>query len=131
MHRNEIGNIVAGEWERTAQIRKNVQLDEWVVMPNHVHGIVVIEEPSVETTRRVVSTTIKPDSLGSIIGQFKSIATKRARTAGYPDFAWQPRYYDHIIRNDKSLKKIQDYIMRNPAMWEFDKNNSTDYMNWI
>ena len=134
-----LGEIVAEEWKKTEQIRPTVTLDQWIVMPNHLHGIVVINEiPSVhmtrngvalvETTRRVVSTrkTLKPNSLGSIIGQFKSASTKRIYMAGCTEFAWQPRYYDHIIRDERSFNKIREYIANNVLQWEFDRNHPSE-----
>jgi REP element-mobilizing transposase RayT len=72
---------------------------------------------NVETPRRGVST-LKPDSLGSIIGQFKSKSTKRVRAMGYCDFGWQPRFYDHIIRDEADLQRIRRYIQANPARWK-------------
>ena len=110
----------------------------WCVMPNHVHGIIVITETPnragvvVETSRRGVSTTtttapnaprLRAGSLGAIIGQIKSVCTKRIRAAGYADFAWQPRFYDHIIRDDASLHRIRRYIAHNPGGWQQDRNN--------
>ena len=65
---------------------------------------------------------IKPGSLGAIIGQFKAQCKKRAIVAGY-NFSWQSGFYDHIIRNEKSLNKIREYIINNPLKWELDKNN--------
>ena len=131
MRLSPIGEIVAEEWQKTPQIRPNVMLDEWIIMPNHVHGIVAItgtaavETAAVETARRAVSTTaqLKPGSLGAIIGQVKSICTKRIWAAGCTDFAWQTRFYDHIIRDEASLHRIRAYIANNPAQWEQDKNN--------
>jgi len=90
MHLSRIGEIVAEEWQNTPQVRPYVELDEWIVMPNHIHGIIVITD-AVETFRRNVSITqtfhrnvsttnpsrLKPRSIGSIIGQIKSICTKR------------------------------------------------------
>ncbi len=124
---SKIGEIVAEEWQKIEQIRPNIKLDEWIIMPNHLHGIIIIRDEtkndtSVETTRRVVST-LKPNSLGSIIGQFKSVSTKRIHAMGYNKFAWQPRFYDHIIRNEKSLEKIREYIHFNPLKWDIDENN--------
>jgi len=104
-------------------------LDQFVVMPNHLHGIIVIEEsPAVSrasTPRRRASTRprLHRNSLGSIIGQFKSVATKRIWAAGYRDFAWQPRFHDHIIRSEPSLNSIRRYIRDNPAKWALDKDN--------
>jgi putative transposase len=124
MHLSPIGEIVAEEWQKTPLIRPNVRLDEWVIMPNHLHGIIIIEP--VETSRRDVSTTTTPSrlkagSLGAIIGQVKSICTKRIWAIGYTDFAWQTRFYDHIIRNESSLKRIREYIVNNPAEWKEDR----------
>jgi len=92
---------------------------------HHIHGIIIItndHKKSVETTPQVVST-LKSNSLGSIIGQFKSTTTKRIHAIGYSDFAWQSRFYDHIIRNEKSLQKIREYIHNNPLKWDIDENN--------
>ena len=116
------GRIVWDEWLRTEVIRSNVRLDEWVIMPNHVHGIIILE--GVETPRRGVSTDEskwKANSLGSIINQFKGACTRRIRRRGNDDFAWQARFYDHIIRNEKSLQKIRQYIQENPLKWELDR----------
>jgi REP-associated tyrosine transposase len=127
---NVCGKIVEEEWLLTRSIRSNVDLDYYVVMPNHFHGILIIE--SVETSRRdvlkkdtpifsnsetaqqAVSTTLKPNSLSSIIGQFKSVVTKRIRKNGRTNFGWQPGFYDHIIRNENDLHRIRTYIQNNP-----------------
>jgi len=137
MHLSAIGDIVTEEWRRTAIVRPNVALDEWVVMPNHIHGIIVITYTTVETFRgnvsappeempyRGVSTKarLKSGSVGAIIGQFKSVCTKRIWAAGFPAFDWQSRFFDHIIRDEPSLNSIRQYIIDNPAKWELDKNN--------
>lgn len=137
-----IGEIVAEEWQKAGLIRNNVTLDEWVVMPNHVHGIVFINEEETlvpETPNRGVSTgesgfcrdvpaarlnagRLHKDSLGAIIGQFKSVCTKRIWMAGH-DFAWQSRFHDEIIRDEKSLGRVREYIRNNPVKWELDKDN--------
>ncbi|MBC7233580.1 MAG: transposase [Chloroflexi bacterium] len=126
-----IGEIVAEEWQKTAHIRPNVTLDAWIIMPNHLHGIIAIAP--VETPRRGVSTSrrgvLQPNSLGSIIGQFKSVCTKRIWAAGFRDFAWQTRFYDHIIRDEASLQRIRHYILDNPCRWAEDKNH-VDHL-WI
>jgi len=146
MQLSPIGEIVAEEWQKTPQIRPNVELDERIIMPNHLHGIVVIthalkmsDSTNVETFQRNVSTgpdvsakrpapvaRLQPNSLGSIIGQFKSVCTKRIWAAGFRDFAWQTRFYDHIIRNEKSLNKIREYIATNTLRWEEDRNNAAN-----
>jgi REP element-mobilizing transposase RayT len=133
-HLSPIGDIVAEEWQRTPLIRTNVDLDEWVVMPNHLHGIIVINNDTqfgdvVVETPRSVSTQppqLKPNSLGSIINQFKSVCTKRIWAQAYSDFRWQERYYDHIVRNEKDLQRIRNYIAANPNKWNKDRNNRVD-----
>ena len=124
-----IGRIVVDEWQKTADIRPYVELDEFVVMPNHIHGIVIIKPPDdtprVETSRRGVSTTprLQKASLGSIIGQFKIACTRRIWAAGFRDFARQTRFHDHIIRGERALTAIREYISSNPAKWALDKEN--------
>ncbi len=132
---SEIGKIVEYEWKQTCEIRKNVELDEYIIMPDHLHGILFIETVTrnVETPRRGVSTMHipnphhnpewKPNSLGSIICQFKSICTKQIRAIGFHDFAWQTRFHEHIIRDEKELNIKRRYIINNPLKWEFDRNN--------
>jgi len=119
-----LGQIIANEWQKTEIIRSNVILDQWIIMPNHIHGIITItEKNNVQTTRRVVSTSLLSNSLGSIIGQFKSKCTKRIRADGYAQFNWHKNYHDHIIRNKQSLDRIRQYIITNPAKWDMDEYN--------
>ena len=100
MQLSAIGEIVADEWQKPAIVRPYVVLDEWVVMPNHFHAIVGIQNPApdqfsrlpndVGTTRWVVPTEVsrlQPKSLGSIVGQFKSVCTKRIWAMGFSEFA--------------------------------------------
>lgn len=124
MQLSPVGQIVAEEWQKTAEIRSYIELDEWVIM----WGVSSHQEE--ETFHRNVSTTtmtaksrLKPKSVGSIIGQIKTACTKRIWKAGFDDFEWQDRFYDHIIRDDRSLHNIQQYIINNPVKWELDKNN--------
>jgi REP element-mobilizing transposase RayT len=135
---NPIGMLIEEEWLKTKEIRSNVDLDYYVVMPNHFHGIIVLEEKNnvettgsvvlknnlfSETTHRVVSTTLKPNSLGSIIGQFKSTCSKKIHKLGKIKFSWQNGFYDRIIRNEKELFQIRKYIEQNPIKWELDKES--------
>ena len=129
-----IGKIVNNEWLRTKEIRENILLDEYIVMPNHFHGILMIlndDKIIVETSRRVVLkqnktshrdvSTLKSGSLGAVIGQFKSVCTKHIRNLGFQNFKWQSRFHDHIIRDEKELFNIRQYILNNPIKWTFDK----------
>lgn len=122
-----MGKIVREEWFHAAQIRTNVQLhqDEFVVMPNHIHGIIWISDE--KATHRVAPTNHprgpKPGSLGSIIGQYKSITAKRINQLwNSPKIqVWQRNYFDHIIRNEYELDAIRKYIQTNPFNWEMDQ----------
>jgi len=139
MQLNEIGKIVKIEWLKTFELRidMNLQMGEFVVMPNHFHAIIIIgnNEYNTETQQRrdamhCVSTqknTTKnkfgPQSknLASIVRGFKSAVTTYARKNGFTDFGWQSRFHDHIIRNEKSFHTISQYIINNPENWNTDK----------
>jgi len=130
---NDIGRIIKEEWLKTAGIRTNINLDKHVVMPNHFHGIITIKGPDVETHRvrlqahpeetnkenpdtiTEVERIVKND-LGNIIKGFKSAATRRIWEAGNKSFAWQPRFYDRIIRNENELYFTRKYIARQAAI---------------
>lgn len=130
MRLSPIGRIVRNEWRRTARLRADVTLDAFVVMPNHIHGIIVIQNDDVtgRDEARLVSTGKRisplPNSLPAIVGSYKSSCTKIIHER-FPDepFAWQPRYHDRIIRDGKALEEIRWYIRDNPAMWSRDRNN--------
>jgi REP element-mobilizing transposase RayT len=104
-------------------------------MPNHIHGIIMLTEPcdAVGATRWVARTENvqarphgpKPNSIGAIIAEFKSVVTKRINEFRNTPRApvWQRNYYDHIIRNEDGLDKIREYIVNHPAQWSFDWEN--------
>lgn len=122
---NKYGEIVRKEWEKTSRLRNNITLDEYIVMPNHIHGIIILHESG--TARRAPTGQFgKPvtGSLSTIIRSFKSAVTKRINEIrnirGTP--VWQRSFYDHIIRNEKSLHKIREYILNNVIDWENDSN---------
>jgi len=143
---SEIGKIVEREWLKTERLRDNMQFDTWVIMPNHVHGIVIIDnpttnQPTVEThgdaslveddhdnsleTHRHASLQVEQkiiiQNLSNIIRQFKSVARQCIHKNGYTEFSWHSRFHEHIIRTEKSLQKIREYIVNNPLKWELDK----------
>lgn len=94
-------------------------------MPNHLSGILVLPTDLGKTSQRDDSTKSRliPQSLGAMIRQCKSLCTKRIRGAGFPQFGWQQRFYDHIIRDEPSLRSIRQYIVDNLAKWELDDDN--------
>lgn len=145
---NDIGSIVLDEWERTKEVRKNVIMDEFVIMPNHIHGI-IFNIDDVESSGRptlVTTTAMQNDnnkdgsnrpnhrvapvgpaksSIGAIMAQFKSIVTKRRcslqNNTGCS--VWQRNYYERIIRSEDELLRAQEYIVNNPMKWELGKEN--------
>lgn len=128
---NEVGKIVDREWNKTSEIRKNVSLDVCIVMPNHIHGIIIIESQNVGVCRWQTRTKrgLESQSIGSLINHFKSACTKQIKIFFPEKFEqpletiWQRNYYEHVIRNEKSLNEIQNYILNNPLKWEYDKEN--------
>jgi REP element-mobilizing transposase RayT len=103
------GLIVAEEWLAIPRMHRQVIVDEWIVMPDHLHGILIFQ-PS-------IPEGIPPTPLGVIVGQFKKRVTKRIRTQRRPEFAWQERYYDQILRDVEALDRYRAYIRENPTRW--------------
>ena len=141
MKLSEIGIIANKCWFDIPMHSKNVVLHEFVVMPNHVHGIIeiIVNNDDVGDTQRRddacnVSTTHvdspkssqmkkilpKSGSLGRIVGGYKSAVSKIAHRNRF-EFQWQTRYYDHIIRNTDDYSRIRNYIKNNLENWEKDK----------
>lgn len=132
MHLSRAGEIVTEEWLRSAVVRNNVELDEWVVMPDHIHGILSIthdlplKNPVQPSTKSdaityAASQKWKANTLGSILNQFKGKCTKRIRNTVDPAFAWQARFHDRIIQSEKELNAIRHYIRANPENWHTDQ----------
>jgi len=125
---SNIGTIVEQEWIKTPEIRPdmNLELGEFVVMPNHFHGIIFIgnNEFNSNIDHHNYKNEFGPQSknLSSIIRGFKSAVTVQAKKIN-PNFGWQARFYDHIIRNPKSYDVISQYIIDNPKKWIEDEFN--------
>ena len=122
---SEIGKIVKEEILKTPQIRPNVSLDQWIIMPNHIHAIIVIHNVETHCNASLQYHNVfgpQKNNLASIVRGFKSAATKRINSAfGQNYFSWQPRFYDHVIRNEKSLQNIRQYIASNVGKWLMDE----------
>jgi putative transposase len=170
MQLNDAGRMVLAEWNMLPERFPHVVLDAFVVMPNHVHGIVVITNPAPNdtatkaptivgaglvsapndgpmgaapndgpmsapndgaTTRTTTRTTTRvAPTVGDIVGAFKSRVTveyiRGVKTSGWPPFRgrlWQRNYYEHIIRNERALNAIRQYIIENPRRWQMDREN--------
>jgi REP element-mobilizing transposase RayT len=136
MRLNTYGEIVREEWSRTAVIRREVELDASVIMPNHLHAIVVIIHPGNVGARRFAysraptSSLSRPaKSLGALVAGFKSAATKNINelrgTPGAP--VWQRSFYDRVIRDETRLNQARQYIEANPAQWALDQDNLSNF----
>jgi REP-associated tyrosine transposase len=121
---NDLGKIAIKYFREIPIHFENIEIDYFIVMPNHVHGIVIINN-FVGTRDRVslqqqFGKQLK-NSLSLIINQYKGSVTRYARKNGCEKFAWQSRFYDHIIRNEQDLHRIRKYIQNNPLKWEVDE----------
>jgi len=140
---NELGEAVRRCWLSIPDHFPHTRLDEFVVMPNHVHGIIWIVgdignigrgEKSFAPTGNHPRGTSK--TIGAIIRGFKIGVTKWARQHMGVDTVWQRNYYEHVIRNERSLNKIRQYIHENPLRWHLDRENpaaegeDTDWESW-
>jgi len=132
MELNEIGEIVSNFYQQIPKHFSNIKIDKYVIMPNHIHDIIVINNSRDEAVPRLYQgkypqlSKISPKaaSLPVVIGSFKSICTKRInQSSPYINFKWQTGYYDHIIRNEQDYNNIWDYIDYNPDKWMWDRNN--------
>ena len=133
---NEFGEIVREEWGRSAEIRAELTIDAYVIMPNHFHGIVMIDVGAHGARPSNMGDRVNrahgraplrpPKSLGSFIAGFKSISTKRINLLRHlpAQQVWQRNCFEHVIRNDADLAAIRDYIAGNPARWADDENHS-------
>ena len=124
---NQIGEIVENTWREIPIHFPYVTLDSFVIMPNHVHGILNIVGATHVSPLQTNTPKRKSQPLGVIVGSFKSAATRRIHRSGLlkQKHVWQRNYYEHIIRDDEDFRKISDYIELNPINWEFDHENIT------
>lgn len=152
--------IAEYNWKAIAHHFENVFLDEWIIMSNHIHGIIVITDEACGTprkgealskvdfkkTRLALSQTdydfeqvvdnasplppnmlrgVPPGALGAIVGNFKSVTTRRINAIRKTHGAaiWHRNYYEHIVRNEREQDRVREYIAANPFRWEYDSEN--------
>ena len=124
MQLSEIGTVVEEDWRDIPLHFDNVEIDEFVIMPNHIHGIIAINNGKEEQAS--LFPTLEPQYrlLPIVIGGYKSGVTRKVNAMqDNTFFQWQKSYYDHIIRNDHSLSRIRNYIANNPVKWNEDTEN--------
>ena len=118
------GEIVQAIWDELPEHYENVELDKFVVMPNHVHGIIWIkEDENAKVGAGLKPAPTKQHGFQEIVRGFKTFSSRRInelnKTPGTP--FWQRGYYDHVIRNDKDLFEHRKYIINNPLKWHLDE----------
>jgi putative transposase len=139
MRPSPVGEVSGRLWGEIPHHFSDVQLDEFVIMPNHLHGVIILwsdkEDQNLDfPTRRDVQLNVptkgyfseispKKNTLSVIIRTYKAAVTTWCRQNGFTGFQWQAGFYDHIIRNEKSLNRIRAYIATNPQRWELDREN--------
>ena len=138
---SRIGCVAHRFWAAIPNHSNRARLDAFIIMPNHVHGLIglVPDDTAVETldptslrddagghdldiNQHMSAISPKPGSVSTIVRSYKSAVTRWARRNGYPDFAWQPRFYDHIVRNRRAFHRIRQYIANNPTRWHQDRH---------
>ncbi|MCP9465641.1 MAG: hypothetical protein NNA25_12715 [Nitrospira sp.] len=136
MRVNDAGRMIQSVWDEMSAFYSGIDADEFVVMPNHIHGIIVLvgatpcgrpESGQAQGQARGPAPTL---SVPAAVHRFKTLTTKRytdgIKQSGWPPFRgrlWQRNYYEHIIRNDESLNRIREYITNNPSQWSLDREN--------
>jgi REP element-mobilizing transposase RayT len=138
---NDAGHMLARLWNDIPARFVDVEIDMFVVMPNHVHGIIVLPDAANGATTRVAPTAgcrgdpcgrplVVAPALGDVVAAFKSVTTvhyiRGVKTMAWPAFRrrlWQRNYYEHVVRDEKELDRIRQYIDENPARWAFDDEN--------
>ena len=153
---NKNGYIVHRQWLWLSKQYQYIKLDAFIVMPNHFHGVIIIDQrrdrsrpvptdadPPVVPTRPVPTDTDPPvvptrpvptdaarrvKSLSELIGAFKTTSSKKIHQNGLLNFAWQRSFYDNIIRDEQALHNIREYIKQNPANWSRDRNNPLNFI---
>lgn len=136
------GKIASDEWSKTSEIRPHVSLDVFVIMPNHMHGIIIIgtgegnlalshsakegechSPQSGSINKGECNSPLRSPSntIGAIVRGYKSAVTKQINLLGPGTVVWQRNYYEHIIRNEQAYQTISEYVINNPLKWKEDK----------
>ena len=126
---SDVGKIAEKCWKEIPHHFHGVDLDAYIIMPNHLHGIVIINNPSRRgvqlnaPTEDVPRLSPRKGSLSIIVRTFKAAVTTKCRRSSIAGFSWQRGFYEHVIRNDGDLHRIRTYIQNNPLKWSMDEEN--------
>ena len=130
MELSKCGKIISVRWRNLPRYHAHIELDASIVMPNHIHGIVVIKSDSIKRPKR------RP--ISEIVRGFKTFSSRRINeirdTPGF--YVWQHNYWEHVIRDQDSFNRIRDYILTNPLRWDLDRENphrkgKDDFDGWL
>ena len=136
---NDTGRIAQASWVGLSSRFPTVVLDSFVVMPNHIHGIIIVGAqfiapgsaqfiapgPVLHNQAGIAQEGAmnRAPTLGEIVRAYKTASTRLIRQTANADFAWQRNYHEHIVRSDESLNHIRQYILENPSRWAMDREN--------
>ena len=119
---SDLGQIIDKQWRDIPKQFGNIEIDNYVIMPNHIHGILIVNNQKREDAR-------PSPTVSDVICSFKSKCTVeyirliKRNDLNISGKIWQRSFFDHVIRNDRSLKNIREYIKNNPATWDIDEEN--------
>jgi putative transposase len=136
---NDGGRLASVAWKELPSRFPTVSLDSFVVMPNHIHGIITVGAQFIapDSVQFIAPASApynhvgiaqegamnRAPTLGEIIRTYKAVSTRMIRQTANLEFAWQRNYYEHVVRNEESLNRIRQYILENPARWAMDREN--------
>ena len=134
MRLNAAGELAAAMWNALPNRFAQIDLDAFVVMPNHIHGILIISDDVVGAplvgARDAGAAARAAPTVGAVVGAFKSAfaveyirGAKKGRWTAFDRRVWQRNYYEHVIRNEPDLTRVRRYIVENPLQWAFDREN--------
>jgi REP element-mobilizing transposase RayT len=118
---NDYGKIAQNEWAKTVEIRNNVKLHGFVAMPNHIHGILEINNANHDSKSTERFQNQGKNTLSSIVGSYKSAVSKQIHESGFIGSVWQRNYHESVIYDAQSYQNRSQYIINNPAKWEEDE----------
>lgn len=120
LQKTEIGKVAYENWLRIPEFAPFIELDEFVIMPDHMHGILFINKPD-KISWEPNKFGVQIQNLASVIRGYKASVKKYANLNGI-DFIWQAKYYDRVIRNEKEYQNIRQYVYDNPTRWLLNKD---------
>jgi len=123
MKLSKIGKIIDEQWNDIPNQYDDIESDEYIIMPNHIHGIIIINKREGASPSPTISNIIDSFKSKCSVEYLNYIKQNNLNTSGQ---IWQRSFYDHVIRNEKSLQKIREYIINNPATWADDENNKNN-----